>query len=171
MAPFRILPPSYWNELGGGFIHTPPAETKSFYGNHPPGPCRSKLTVESPRNQGQSHHMHRYADGFPSFPIRTQKRSLPKIILLSGDPAASSEGDPSSSIQLPPLYLLIHLYACQSPPQGWKLRQLAICHLPRQGHCAFPWRTRSAARMPWDPSCQAVGGDSRNVYAGCVDIE
>lgn len=118
-------PPSYWNQLGGGFSHMPPAETKSFYGNHPPGPYRSKLTVESPRNQGQSQHMHRYADGFPSFPIRTQKRSLPKIILLSRDPAASSEGDRSSSISSH-LYLLIHLYACKSPPQGWKLRQLAI---------------------------------------------
>lgn len=86
------------------------------------GLTEASWLVESPRNQGQSHHMHRYADGPPSFPIRTQKRSLPKIILLSGDPAASSEGDPSSSISSH-LYLLIYLYDCKSPPQGWKLRQ------------------------------------------------
>lgn len=50
-------PPSYWNELGGGFSHMPPAETKRFYGNHPPGPYRSQLTVESPRNHATAMQM------------------------------------------------------------------------------------------------------------------
>lgn len=171
MSPLRILPPSHWNELGGGFSHTPPAETKSYHGNHSPGPCRSKLTMESPRHQGQSHlHIHQDADGFPSFSIQTQKLSFSKMFPPSEAPAASSEGDPSSSNQFPPppSHSLVRLHE-PSPRMETEAGSLIAGHL---GPCAiFP------GGQGLLPGClgslhimQEVGAQG-NVCAGCVDMK